>query len=597
MSRTDGSAAIGDYGLLSDGRSLALVAADGAVDWWGMPRLDSVPVLDRLLDPTDGGYFRLAPEGGHQLSRRYLPGTNVLELTFSAAEGEARVLLALNTGAGHDLPWVELACRVEAVRGTLPLHWELQGGTGLGAGEPWLELRGEVPLLSLGESSLAVIQPAGGDLQLFAHGATGRLIARPGRVQAMGLVGSLGQPLWIPAPEDLLGRLERTVSDWRRWSSQLGEVGEWTGAVHRSALTLRALLISAQGAIAAAGTTSLPERIGGDKNWDYRFSWIRDSSFALDSMIGLGLHEEVQGAVQWLLRALRSNGPEPRILYTLEGLAADDVESEAEVPGYRESRPVRLGNAAASQQQLGIYGDLFDTVHRYVDAGHLLDRGTGQLLASLADRCCDFWKRRDSGLWELDDLQHYTISKMGCWVALDRAARLARAGQLPDRGLQRWEAEARAVREWVLANCWSEAKGSYTFYAGTEKLDAAVLLAARTGFDRGPRLRSTITAVQRELCDGAFVYRYSGMQEEEGAFVACGFWVAEALARSGQVEAGREQMRSALQMGNDLGLFAEQVDAGSGVLLGNFPQALSHLSLINTAHVLEGRPSAGSSGG
>lgn len=326
---------------------------------------------------------------------------------------------------------------------------------------------------------------------------------------------------------------------------------------------------------------------GGDKNWDYRYAWVRDSSFTVDAMLRLGLDEEVHAAVAWLLAAIRRTEPDLHVLYTLSGEVAGG-EHDADVPGYRHSTPVRLGNGAAGQSQLGTFGDLFDTIARYVRAGHFIDRDTGRLLADLADRCCDRWTTRDSGIWELPALEHYTISKMGCWVALRRAVELARRGQIPDRRSDRWRSEAREIRAFVARECWSEEKQSYTLHAGTGDLDAAVLLAGRTGFDRGRRLASTIDAIVSELGHDPWLYRYSGMQTEEGAFIACSFWLVEALVHTGQVERARALMDRAVAGSPSLGLLAEQIDPVAGAHLGNTPQGLSHLALVNAAFTCAG---------
>ena len=289
--------------------------------------------------------------------------------------------------------------------------------------------------------------------------------------------------------------------------------------------------------------------------------------------------------MSWLLSAVSRTAPDIHVFYSLDGEVASG-QAIIDVPGYRHSRPVRSGNGAAGQTQLGTYGDLFDTVARYVSTGHVLDQATARMLADLADRCCDIWTREDSGLWELSQYHHYTISKIGCWVALDRAASLAEGGQLPDRHAARWRQEAADITGWVRAHCWSPAKQSYTFYAGTEDLDAAVLLAGRTGFDRGPRLATTIDAVTAELGRGAFVYRYTGMDREENAFVACTFWLVEALAWTGQGKRARDVMDEAVRWCSDVGLLSEQIDPATGEFRGNMPQGLSHLALINAAYAL-----------
>jgi GH15 family glucan-1,4-alpha-glucosidase len=299
-------------------------------------------------------------------------------------------------------------------------------------------------------------------------------------------------------------------------------------------------------------------------------------------MVHLGMDEEVQAVVNWLLGTIRRTSPHLHVFYALDG-SVPEAQQELKAPGYRGSRPVRSGNGAAKQTQLGCFGDLFDTVLRYVRAGHLLDPGTGRMLADLADRCCDLWPTEDSGIWELEDYQHYTISKMGCWVALDRAVRLAEMGEIATGHADRWTREAQAVKAWVDEHCWSEAKRSYTFYAGTDDLDAATLLAGRTGFDRGERLAGTVRAVRAELGRGPLLYRYTGMEKEEGAFLACTFWLVSALVALGEPAEARALMDEAVTLVNDVGLLAEQMDPETGEMLGNVPQALSHLALVNAA--------------
>ena len=316
---------------------------------------------------------------------------------------------------------------------------------------------------------------------------SGRARLDEGTRALIAVVATDAEPLFIPTPAAIQCRLDRTISSWRRWADLLTYDGPWNLEVRRSALALKTLLAEYSGAIAAAATTSLPERIGGPKNWDYRYAWTRDTSFTVDALINLGLHEEVHGAVSWLLGAICDNGGDLHVFYSLDGTIADR-EATLGIPGWRHSQPVRSGNSASGQMQLGTYGDLFDTISRYCDEGHEIDPATGRMLADMADRCCDRWRYRDSGIWELEACRHYTISKIGCWVALDRAVHLAESGQLPGPHVERWRSGADEIRAWVNEHCWSDTKEAYTFYAGTDDLDAAVLLAGRTGFERGPRL-------------------------------------------------------------------------------------------------------------
>ena len=586
VQRIDGFAPIENYAVLGDGRTVALLASDGNVDWWALPALDSPPVLSRLLDPDGGGRLTLAPSGAYEATRRYLDDTNVIETVYTVATGSARVTSALNVGSAGRLPWTELAQRIEVLSGVVDIEWDFTPGDRFGRANSWVTERHGTPVARIEDQTLGLILDGLGPAAIAPHSVSGQTRMHEGSRALLAVVATDAEPLFLPAPDAIQSRLDRTISSWRRWADLLTHDGRWNFAVRRSALAIKTLLAEQSGAIAAAATTSLPERVGGPKNWDYRYAWTRDSSFTLDALINLDLHEEVHGAVSWLLSAIRNNGGDLHVFYSLDGTIADR-EVTLDIAGWRHSRPVRAGNSASRQTQLGTYGDLFDTISRYCAEGHEIEPATGRALADLADRCCDQWRHRDSGIWELEACRHYTISKIGCWVALDRAVHLAETGQLPCSHLERWRSGADEIRAWVNEHCWSDAKQAYTFYAGTDDLDAAVLLAARTGFESGPRLVSTIEAIATELAHGPLLYRYSGMNEEEGAFVACSFWMVEALAKTGQTDRARQIMEGVIALANDVGLFSEQIDPETGAFLGNMPQGLSHFALINAAFALE----------
>ena len=583
--QSGGFVPIADYAVMGDGRTSALLASDGRVDWWPVPTLDAPPIFSAILDPENGGYFSLSPEDAYEVARRYVEATNVLETTYTNTDGVVRVTSALNTGFSGRLPWIEFAFRVEAVDGHVAMGWKLKPGDRFGRASPSISAKDGIPIVTVGDQTVAVIVDGAEKGAAFPHTIQGRFIAEPDQPVLLALTATDREPLFIPSPPAIHSRLVRTEKDWARWSDQIIECGEWSPWVVRSALALKTLLTEGSGSIAAAATTSLPEHIGGPKNWDYRYSWVRDTSFTLDALLNLGLHEEVHGAVTWLLAAIRRNGPQLHVFYTLGGELPGN-EDHLDAPGYRGSQPVRAGNGAASQFQLGNYGDLFDTLFRYVTEGHVLDHGTRQMLLNLADRCCDEWRSPDSGIWELPDTHHYTISKIGCWVALDRAVRLVEKGQLPSESVGRWKTERDEVRMFIDEHCWSQDKQAYSHYAGTDDLDAAVLLAARTGFDRGDRLVTTMDAITAELGHGVLLYRYTGAEDTEGAFVACTFWMIEALVYTRRIKRATTMMAEAVEMTNDVGLLAEQIDPITGEALGNFPQGLSHLSLINAAYTL-----------
>jgi GH15 family glucan-1,4-alpha-glucosidase len=585
--RTEGFAPIEAYAAIGDCRTVALVAPDGRVDWWPLPTVASPPAFSALVAGAEGGAFVLAPVGDDvEVSRRYVERTNVLETTYTSGVGSAKVVDALNVGSTGQLPWVELARVVEGVDGHLEFGWEVSPGNRFRTTRPWAETtaRGD-PILHVADQSLAVVATGVGDAVVEGDRVHGRFDTAPGSRHVLGVVATDAEPLALPAPADVAKRVERSVQWWRTWSERIGYDGPWQESVWRSALALKLLTFSATGAILAAPTTSLPEIIGGEKNYDYRFAWVRDMAFAISAMIRLGAQEEVHASLSWLLATVRQTSPDVHVFYTVEG---DVAEEENDVPacGYRGSRPVQSGNAAEEQTQLECFGALFDPVWAYVDKGNQLDEQTASMLAACADLVCDSWTRPDAGIWELTDTQHYTASKVGCWTALDRAVQLAGAGQLPDRHRPRWEAQREAIAHWVHANCWSDAKQAYTFYAGTDELDGAVLLSARIGFDRGDRMRHTITALRRELCRGPLMYRYTEMVDKEGAFLPCSFWLVEALALTGQVDEAARLMDALCGLANDVGLFSEEMDAATGAMLGNFPQALTHLALINAAALI-----------
>jgi GH15 family glucan-1,4-alpha-glucosidase len=582
--RRDGYVAIEDYAALGDGRTVALVAPDGRIDWWPLPTIDAPPAFAAILDPVDGGYLALAPrDPTYAVTRRYLPDTNVLETTYRGTEGAVQVRDALTLGGSGPLPWGELVRRVVGVEGTVAMAWTVAPGTRLHTAQPWTEIVDHSVTIHLGDQHLGVRCFDVGEPAASAHSVSGIFTTSPGSDGLLAVTSVDSGPLFLPARDELEHHFDRTVTRWEEWSTAIRYCGRWSTEVKRSALLLKLLQSAASGAIAAAPTTSLPERIGGAKNWDYRYMWVRDSSYTVDAFMELGLHEEVQSAVTFLLDVIRRSAPDLHVFYTLDGDIAND-QNDVEVPGYRGSTPVRAGNGASRQTQLGTYGDLFDTIWHYVRHGHLLDQPTSELLATFANQCCDRWRRPDAGIWELEDLQHYTNSKIGCWVALDRALRLAERGALDPRHASRWHTTRDEIKTWVNTHCWSPTQNSYTFYPGTEKLDASTLLAATNGFDRGERMVGTIAAIRRELADGPLVYRYTGMRAEEGAFIACSFWLVSALMHSGSRQESISLMDQAVGLSNDLGLLAEQVSSTTARrMLGNFPQGLSHLALINAA--------------
>ncbi len=582
--RTDGALPLGQYAALGDGRSVALVGADGSIDWWCVPNMDSEPLFDRLLDAEAGGRFSLTPDAGFTVERRYRPDSNVLEQVFETAAGRARVTASLNSGISGRLPWSELALRVEGLSGSVAFALVLRPGRRLDRATPWREPspHGDVLHVEGLVCAFRADDSVRRDLEDDC-GIEARLDTAPGSRATLALLASADEPLILPPLPRIDARIDRSDQSWREWSGNLDIAALYATDVRRSALALKLLLFSPTGAIAAAATTSLPERLGGDKNYDYRYAWVRDVAYTIKAFLRVGATEEAKAAFSWLTATIRRHGPRLRTMYRLDGDLAPEEES-LDLPGYRDSRPVRRGNRARAQDQLGVFGDLMETAAMFVERGHVLDLVTRRLLAGVADRCADMWHSRDSGIWELEAREHYTMTKIGCWTALDRAHGLAEQGQIDASHAGRWARERDRIRDWVDAHCWSEARQSYTLHPGTDRLDASLLLAVRFGFARRDRLALTRDAIARELCRGPLVYRYSGMESEEGTFTACGFWMVEAYALLGEHDAAVRQMDGMLERcGANLGLLTEQVDATDGAMLGNVPQALSHLALIHAA--------------
>jgi GH15 family glucan-1,4-alpha-glucosidase len=586
--RTEGYAPLRDYAAIGDGRTVALVAADGSIDWLPLPALDSPTVFAAILDAERGGRFWLRPDAPFSTQRRYLPSTNVLETTFVTAAGCVRVTDALTLPGDGLVPYRELQRTVEGLAGNVSMSWGLEPRFGY-AGRP-LELgrRNGIPVAVSRTDALAVQSFGAGDARVAGDSITGGFDAAAGSSALLAISYAHQEPLVFPARDELARRLDETCRTWRRWADGRSYEGPWRDAVLRSALALKLLVHAPSGAMAAAASASLPEEIGGERNWDYRYSWIRDSAFAIDIFLQLGCGAEAHAYFWWLMHATQITHPRLHVLYQLDG-GTRVPEHELPLSGYRGSRPVNIGNGAVSQLQLDTYGEVMQTVWLYAREGNAIDGDVARRFAGMADFVCENWRRPDAGIWEVrSEPAQFTQSKMLCAVALDRALRLAEQGVFPDKHVARWRREGGSIRDFVGAECWSEEKQSYVRFAGGDELDASVLLGVlqRYGEPDDERLRKTVDAIARELADGPYVRRYAGgdgVRGSEGAFVACSFWLAGALARTGRVDAAVDLMEEMVALANDVGLYSEEIDPRSGAFLGNMPQGLSHLALVSAA--------------
>jgi len=589
---------ISDYALLADCHGAALVSRAGSVDWLCFPRFDAPAVFARILDPA-GGHFVIRPAGEFTASRAYLDQTMVLETTFQTASGTAVLTDAMAIGRnerGHDLgtgsPGVllrQLACTA----GEVDIEVSYAPRPEFGLIHPILE---QVPgaVAARGGAARLLLSAPGG---LRVDGATA---TAGGRLRAGQAVGFALQhaAAWEPrprawAPGEIAARLTDTVEGWRSWSAMhQAYEGPWRDLVRHSGRVLRALTFAPTGAIVAAPTTSLPETIGGERNWDYRYTWVRDACFTMETLWVAACPAEAGKFFGFLADTTASQLQRGMDLQIMFGIGGEHDLSERELPhlsGWRGSRPVRVGNGAWTQRQLDVYGELLSAAWRLVEQLGELDPVTQRFLAAAADTAAARWKDKDQGIWEVrGEPQHFLYSKLMCWVALDRAIALAPRIGAEDK-VAGWSAVRDEIRAAIVTHGWSEKAGAFTQAFGREDLDASSLMLAITGFLPGndPRMKATIDATAERLTDErGLVYRYraqDGLAGEEGTFLLCTFWLAQAQALAGEIDQATATFGRAVTAISDVGLLAEEVDGPSGEMIGNFPQAFSHIGLVNAA--------------
>lgn len=592
---------IADHALLSDRHSSALVDTAGSVEWLCFPRFDSPSVFGRLLGPA-AGHWQIVPASEWESSRRYVDRTLVLETTFKTAGGTLVLTDALAMGpdnGGHRLgmnvPRL-LVRRVACTAGevnvgvsyrprpeyglVVPLLSCVDGGITARGGADWLVLTTPVALeLDGGAAQGTVTLCAGETVHLALHWSA--LQETPARV-------------W--SQDELAAQMDRTVEAWQSWSDlHQSYDGPWRELVHHSGRVLQGLSFQPSGAIIAAATTSLPEGVGGERNWDYRYSWVRDSSFTMEALWVAACPDEADDFFAFMATAAASSIGPGQTLQIVFGVGGEHDLSERELPhlpGWKDSRPVRVGNGAWSQQQIDVYGEVLGAAHRLADQISSIDDDTRRFLVGCADMAAAQWGEKDRGIWEVrGDPQHFLHSKVMCWVALDRAIALAELLQAADR-VDEWKGRREEIWDVVVHDGWSEEAGAFTQYVGSSALDASTLMMSIVGFIPAddPRMLATIDAIEERLTDDrGLVYRYrteggvDGLAGEEGTFLLCTFWLAQALALSGQIARARAVFERAIAFVNDVGLLAEEVDPATGEMLGNFPQALSHIGLVNAA--------------
>ena len=588
---------IEDYAVIGDCASAALVGTNGAIDWLCWPRFDSPSVFAALLDAERGGHFQVRPSREYSVERRYMGDTNVLETTFTTDTGVLRLTDLMPVGPPEAYrrelwPTHEILRRVECVEGTVDVQVACEPRVEYARLDPSFDDRAPHGFFYNYDGAILIVRsgvplaPSSGQNALH-----GEQTLRAGDRHFLSLTYDDEAPAVLPLLDDHAQRkLARTINYWRDWAAQCEYEGPYRDAVVRSALTLKLMTFAPSGAIVAAPTTSLPEAIGGERNWDYRYCWLRDAALTLRALYELGYEDEGRAFFSWLLHATRLTAPRLHVMYDVHGNTHLSERTLSHLEGYRASPPVRVGNGAHDQLQLDTYGELISAAYEFVQREHELDDLHRRLLASLGNEVCARWEEPDEGIWEVrSGRYHHTFSKAMCWVALERLLALHEEGYVSIPA-DRYRREATKIRAAVDEHGYNKEKESYVATFGGDRLDASLLLLPTYGYEKAtsPRMKSTFARIHEELAQNGLLHRYpsdtdDGFTSEEGAFGLCSFWDEEMFARLGRLDEAREKLGKTIGYANDLGLFAEEIDPDTGAFLGNFPQAFTHVGLINAA--------------
>lgn len=593
---------IENYGIIGDLHSVALVGIDGSIDWCCLPNFDSPSVFAALLDDDKGGYFKISAKAPHHTKQLYLPETNVLITRIFSAQGIAEITdfmpIEPRSLEGKRPRCHQIMRRVHAVSGKIDFHLECFPAFDYGR-QPHETRHYPQGVAFVGpSSSVGLVSP----VPLLHHGsgviadfAAERGQSRTFRLRQM----DQGSDANLLIPEDSGSEaFQQTVNYWKRWMASCTYTGRWREMVQRSALLLKLLTYAPSGAIVAAPTTSLPEAIGGVRNWDYRYCWLRDAAFTLYALMRLGFRGEAGHFMEWLEARCREIRPDGSLqpLYALDGGHELPEETLGYLRGYHGSRPVRVGNAAYRQSQIDVYGELIDSIYLFNKYGLPISYDLWRYLERLLAYVCDHWREPDHGIWEVrDGSRHFVFSKLMCWVALDRGLRLAAKRGFP-ADTARWQSNRDEIYREIMERGWSHQRQSFVQAYGSDRLDASLLLMPLLLFvsPKDPRMRRTIERIQQELAMDSLVFRYhvpqgssaDGLPGGEGAFSICSFWLVEALTRAGRLEEAHLMFEKLLGYANHVGLYAEEI-SDCGASLGNFPQAFTHLGLISAAYNLD----------
>jgi GH15 family glucan-1,4-alpha-glucosidase len=588
---------IADYAFIGDCHGTALVSRAGSIDWCCMPRMDSESCFGRILDWDSGGYCSISPRDPCDVARRYLDKTLVLETTWTTDEGSARMLdfFAMRP-RGAQRPHRQLVRMIEGVEGEVELDLDLVIRFDYGELRPWMRQINEDTYAAVGSNDGLLIWSDGGLERKGRHDLTASFVVRPDETVHMSLQFSWPEHLdrdssSMPVPGPCRERLCETIAWWEAWSKKVTTTDEYRPAAVRSAIVLKTLMYAPTGAIVAAPTTSLPETPGGERNWDYRFSWVRDSVFTVTALSGLGCDGEADRFRRFIERSAAGSAADLQIMYRVDGSRRLTELTLDHLEGYRGARPVRIGNLAAEQVQLDVYGELMELAWLWSKRGRYPDGDYWRFLSELVDAAATRWTETDRGLWEVRGKpQHFVHSKVMCWVALDRGIRLAEELDM-EAPIEEWKTTRKEMRNSIEDNGYDDARGVYVRAYGSTDLDAALLLIPSVGFIAydDERMVRTVQAIRTELDEGGLLLRYrapDGLSGSEGIFVACSFWLVECLARAGFHDDARAVFDRAHSTANDLGLFAEEYDVGRAEMAGNFPQGLTHLAHIGALEAL-----------
>jgi GH15 family glucan-1,4-alpha-glucosidase len=588
---------IQDYAIIGNGRSAALISKRGSLDWLCWPRFDSASIFGAILDPSIGGRWSIRPANHSEIARRYIDDTNVLEATFSTGTGTVVLtdfmpVTSEEEKARRLWPEHELIRQIKCEEGEVPIVVDFSPRPDHGRVIPSLKKLGKFGwrtdiarnLLNL-RSDVELAPSANGDL-------SGELKLKRGDAIAFSLTLAQEAPAVLPPLGSLIDeKLKLTLDWWQQWAGRAKYSGCYRKQVVRSALVLALLSFAPSGALVAAPTTSLPERIGGDLNWDYRFCWLRDAALAVRALFGLGYHDDAEAFLSWLLHTTRLTRP---CLSTLYDVYGEELRSEkilSHLAGYENSRPVRVNNAASEQLQLDVYGEVIEAISHFFVGETEMDRETQKMLCQHGDYICRHWHEPDNGMWEARaSRRHYTHSRLLCWVGLDRLIDLHKRGRIKQLPLEKLIQTREQIRSEIEQRAWNQKLQAYTQVLDGEDLDANVLLLAVYGFEdpNSYRMQQTHERLREKLSPKVgLMYRSDrGKERGEGTFGICNFIGANFLARNGNLQDARAVFEAALNYANDVGLFAEEIDPATGDALGNFPQALTHLALINAALAL-----------